>query len=111
MRAAHIFIAAFCVFVVTSCGTSNQNAVAHLGDAVLTLEELRERIPNNISAEDSFNLVFEVSQRLNESRDNRRSTSYFSKLIHDFLIAGISKMYAPDADISQMTKATINTFV
>ena len=62
MRAAHIFIAAFCVFVATGCGNSSPDAVAHLGDAVLTMEELRERIPNNISAEDSAALAQEIIQ-------------------------------------------------
>ena len=62
MKAAHFIIAAFCVVLASSCGNSEQNGVAHLGDAVLTMEELRERIPNNISAEDSTALAQEIIQ-------------------------------------------------
>lgn len=62
MKAASIIIAAFYVILATSCGNSNPNAVARLGDAVLTLEELRERIPNNVSAEDSIALAQEIIQ-------------------------------------------------
>jgi hypothetical protein len=62
MKAASIIIAAFCVVLASSCGSSENNGVAHLGDAVLTMEELRERIPNNISAEDSTALAQEIIQ-------------------------------------------------
>ena len=62
MRAAYFLIAAVCVFVASGCGNSDPNAVAKLGDAVLTMEELRERIPNNISAEDSAALAQEIIQ-------------------------------------------------
>lgn len=62
MKAAHFIIAAFCVVLASSCGNSEQNGVAHFGDAVLTMEELRERIPNNISAEDSTALAQEIIQ-------------------------------------------------
>jgi len=62
MKAAHFIIAAFYVLLTSSCGNSNPNAVAHLGDAALTMEELRERIPNNISAEDSAALAQEIIQ-------------------------------------------------
>lgn len=62
MKAASIIIAAFCVVLASSCGNSEQNGVAHFGDAVLTMEELRERIPNNISAEDSTALAQEIIQ-------------------------------------------------
>ena len=62
MKAASIFIAALCIVFVSSCGNSTSNAVAHLGDAELTMEELRERIPNNISAEDSAALAQEIIQ-------------------------------------------------
>jgi hypothetical protein len=62
MKAASIIIAAFCVVLASSCGSSENSGVAHLGDAVLTMEELRERIPNNISAEDSTALAQEIIQ-------------------------------------------------
>lgn len=62
MKAAHFLIAALCVALASSCGNSTPDAVAHLGDAVLTMEELRERIPNNISAEDSTALAQEIIQ-------------------------------------------------
>ena len=62
MKAAHLLIAAIGLFFATGCGNSQPNAVAHLGDAVLTMEELRERIPNNISAEDSTALAQEIIQ-------------------------------------------------
>jgi hypothetical protein len=62
MKAAHFLIAALCVVIIGSCGNSTPDAVAHLGDAVLTMEELRERIPNNISAEDSTALAQEIIQ-------------------------------------------------
>ena len=62
MKAAYFFIAAFCVILASGCGNSKPEAVAHLGDAVLTMEELRERIPNNISAEDSAALAQEIIQ-------------------------------------------------
>jgi hypothetical protein len=62
MKAAHILIAAFCIVLASSCGNSTPNAAAHLGDAVLSMEELRERIPNNISAEDSAALAQEIIQ-------------------------------------------------
>jgi predicted HTH domain antitoxin len=62
MKAAHFIIAAFYVLLTSSCGNSNPNAVAQLGDAALTMEELRERIPNNISAEDSAALAQEIIQ-------------------------------------------------
>jgi len=62
MKAAHFLIAALCVALASSCGNSTSDAVAHLGDAVLTMEELRERIPNNISAEDSTALAQEIIQ-------------------------------------------------
>lgn len=60
MKAAHFLIAALCVALASSCGNSTPDAVAHMGDAVLTMEELRERIPNNISAEDSTALAQEI---------------------------------------------------
>ena len=62
MKAANIISAALCVVLASSCGNSSPDAVAHLGDAVLTMEELRERIPNNISAEDSAALAQEIIQ-------------------------------------------------
>ena len=62
MKAADFLIAALCVALASSCGNSTPDAVAHLGDAVLTMEELRERIPNNISAEDSTALAQEIIQ-------------------------------------------------
>lgn len=62
MKAAHFLIAALCAALASSCGNSTPDAVAHLGDAVLTMEELRERIPNNISAEDSTALAQEIIQ-------------------------------------------------
>ena len=62
MKAAHALTAAICLFFATGCGNSKPNAVAHLGDAVLTMEELQERIPNNISAEDSTALAQEIIQ-------------------------------------------------
>lgn len=62
MKAAHFLIAAIGLLFATGCGNSKPNAVAHLGDAVLSMEELRERIPNNISAEDSTALAQEIIQ-------------------------------------------------
>jgi hypothetical protein len=62
MKAAHFIIAAYFVLLVSSCGNSEPNAIAQLGDAVLTMDELRERIPNNISPEDSAALAQEIIQ-------------------------------------------------
>ena len=62
MKAAQIIFAAICVILASSCSNSDPNAVAHLGEAELTMEELRERIPNNISAEDSAALAQEIIQ-------------------------------------------------
>lgn len=62
MKAAQIIFAAICVILASSCGNSDPNAVASLGEAELTMEELRERIPNNISAEDSAALAQEIIQ-------------------------------------------------
>ena len=62
MKAARFFIAALSVFLAIGCSSSAPNAVAQLGDAVLTMEELRERIPNNVSKEDSAALAQEIIQ-------------------------------------------------
>ena len=62
MKAAHVIIAAFYIVLASGCGNSTPDAVAHLGDAELTMEELRERIPDNISAEDSSALAQEIIQ-------------------------------------------------
>ena len=62
MKAAHVIIAALYVVLASGCGNSTPSAVAHLGDAELTMEELRERIPDNISTEDSSALAQEIIQ-------------------------------------------------